>query len=113
MTTRTCLLVIMALSLPLMAAPRQAALSQVQRMVDQLDVTADQKAKLDPLLEEDAKQIRALRDDASLSAEDRQKKRAEIRKATDAKIKPILTDEQWKKLEQLREERKAQQDKKK
>ena len=33
---------------------------------------------------------------------------AEIRAQTDNKIKPILTTEQWKKLEQLREERKQQ-----
>lgn len=77
-------------------------------MIGQLDVTPDQKAKLDPILEEDAKQVRALRDDTALSVEDRQKKTAEIRSNTDAKIKPILTEEQYKKLEQLREERKAQ-----
>jgi protein CpxP len=77
-------------------------------MVDKLNVTADQKAKLDPILDEDAKQVRGLRSDATLSAEDRQKKTAAIRVETDAKIKPILTAEQWKKLEQLREERKTQ-----
>jgi len=48
-------------------------------MVDQLNVSAEQKAKLDPIL---------------------------------AKIKPILTDEQWTKLVQLREDR-SKQDKKK
>ena len=51
--------------------------------------------------------------DAELSAEDRQKKTAAIRADTDTKIKPILTAEQWKKLEQLREERKAQGNSKK
>ena len=45
---------------------------------------------------------------ASLSDEDRQKKTAAIRAETDTKIKPILTAEQWTKLEQLRAERKAQ-----
>jgi Spy/CpxP family protein refolding chaperone len=43
-----------------------------------------------------------------LSAEDRSKKTAEIRRQSDLQLKPILTGEQWKKLEQLREERKAQ-----
>jgi hypothetical protein len=79
-------------------------------MVAQLDLTADQKAKIDPILEEDAKQVRALRGDASPEGAN---KKAEIRKATDAKIKPILTDAQWKKQGQLRDDRKKQDRKKK
>jgi protein CpxP len=93
----------------LAATPQKAPPSQVQRMVDQLNVTADQKAKLDPILEEDSRQVRALRGDTSAAAVE---KKAAIRKDTDAKIKPILTDEQWKKLVQLREDR-SKQDKKK
>jgi Spy/CpxP family protein refolding chaperone len=98
---------------PVAAAPQRTARSQVQRLVDQLDLTADQKGKLDPILEEDATQVRALRTDTALSDSDRRKKTAEIRSATDAKIKPILTAEQWKKLEQLRDERKQQKKQKK
>lgn len=98
-----------ALTVALAAAPQQAPRSQVQRMVDQLNVTAEQKAKLDPILEEDSKEVRLLRGDTSASAVE---KKAAIRKDTDAKIKPILTDEQWKKLVQLREDR-SKQDKKK
>jgi periplasmic protein CpxP/Spy len=101
------LLPAVAISMSLIAAPPQPR-SQIQNMVDKLNVTAEQKAKLDPILEVDARQVRALRDDSALSAEDRQKKTAAIRAETDQKIKPILTAEQWKKLEQLREERKAQ-----
>jgi protein CpxP len=93
-------------------AAQHAPKSQVQRIVDQLNLTLDQKAKADPFLEEDAKKIRALRDDSSLSAEDRKKKSAEIRKGTVAKLKPILTDGQWKQFEQLREERQKQSKKK-
>ncbi len=96
------------LSLGLAAAPQGAPRSQIQNMVDKLDVTADQKTKLDPILDADAKAVRALRNDSALSAEDRQKKTAAIRADTDAKIKPILTSEQWTKLQQLRAERQAQ-----
>jgi periplasmic protein CpxP/Spy len=93
-------------------AAQHAPKSQVQRLVDQLNLTPDQKAKADPFLEEDGKKIRALRDDSSLSAEDRKKKSAEIRKGTVAKLKPILTEDQWKQFEQLREERQKQSKKK-
>ena len=95
------LLLALALSWALIAAPQ--ARSQMQRMVEQLDLSADQKAKVDPILDDGAKQLRALRGDTSPDAV---KQKAEIRKATDAKIKPLLTGEQWGKLEQLREERK-------
>jgi Spy/CpxP family protein refolding chaperone len=94
----------------LAAAPQSAPPSQIQRMVAQLDLTAEQKSKIDPILEEDAKQVRALRGDTSPEAAN---KKAEIRKATDAKIKPLLTDAQWKKLEQLRADRNQQDRKKK
>jgi Spy/CpxP family protein refolding chaperone len=96
----------LTLSLALSAAPQPR--SQLQNMVDKLNLTADQKVKADPILDADAKQVRALRDDTSLSPEDRSKKTAEIRAQSDVKLKPILTDEQWKKLQQLREERKTQ-----
>jgi protein CpxP len=99
-----------ALTAALAATPQKAPLSQVQRMVEQLNVTAEQKAKLDPILEEDSKQVRLLRGDTSASAAE---KKAAIRKDTDAKIKPILTDEQWTKLVQLREDRSKQGKKKK
>jgi Spy/CpxP family protein refolding chaperone len=90
------------------AMPQNTPRSQIQRMVDQLNVTPEQKAKLDPILDEDAKQVRLLRGDTSAGAAE---KKAAIRKDTDAKIKPILTADQWKKLEELRVER-GNQDKK-
>lgn len=95
-------------SFTLLASPQSGPRSQIQNMVDKLNVTADQKAKLDPILDVDAKQVRALRGDSTLSDEDRQKKTAAIRADTDTKIKPILTAEQWTKLQELRAERKAQ-----
>src|SRR4051812_43669171 len=101
------ILAALTFTLTLLAAPQSTPRSQVQNMVDKLNVSAEQKAKLDPILEADAKQVRAMRGDSSLSDEDRQKKTAAIRAETDAKIKPILTTEQWNRLLELRAERKA------
>ena len=95
-------------SFALLAAPQSGPRSQIQNMIDKLNVTPDQKVKLDPILDVDAKQVRALRSDSSLSDEDRQKKTAAMRAETDKKIKPILTADQWTKLQELRAERKAQ-----
>src|SRR5947208_166940 len=99
------LLPALLLASALSAAPQPN--SALQNMVAKLNVTPDQKTKLDPILDADAKAVRALRGE-SLSDEERQKKTAAIRAETDTKIKPILTDEQWQKLQQLREERKTQ-----
>jgi Spy/CpxP family protein refolding chaperone len=52
--------------------------------------------------------MKALREDTSLSQEDRRAKMKEIRDAMQAKIKEILTPEQYKKWEKhLRQNRKA------
>lgn len=75
-------------ALALAAAPPGTPPSQTQNMVADLALTPDQHVKVDPIL-------------------------AEIRKATDAKIKPILTDAQWQKLEQLRVDRTKQDQTKK
>ncbi len=109
MKTVKYMTLVLALSFALSAAP---ARSQIQRMVDELSLTADQKVKIDPILEEDAKQVRAFRDDTSLSADDRKAKTAKVRHETDAKIKPLLTADQWTKLLQLREDRKKESKKK-
>jgi protein CpxP len=108
MSTRILFLLALAVWPMLAAAPQNTPASPVQRMVSQLNLTADQKAKIDPILADDSKQVRALRD-SGLSTDDQAKKKAEIRKATDDKIKAILTDDQWRKLLELR----AQDDKKK
>lgn len=101
-------LAVLTFAFALLAAPQSGPRSQIQNMVDKLNVTPDQKAKLDPILDIDAKQVRALRGDSALSDEERQKKTAAIRADTDTKIRPILTAEQWTKLQELRAERKAQ-----
>ena len=116
MKTLRTILLCAAAALPALAytAPApQGPRSQVQNMVDKLNVTAEQKAKLDPILDADARQVRALRADSTLSDEDRRKNTAAIRADTDTKIKPILTAEQWTRLEELRVERKAQGSEKK
>jgi Spy/CpxP family protein refolding chaperone len=52
--------------------------------------------------------VRTLRGDSTLSDGERQKKSAAIRAETDTQIKPILTADQWARLQELRAERRAQ-----
>src|ERR1041385_4408621 len=70
---------------------------RVERMATELKLTDDQKTKLTALLEDEAKKMRELRSDASLSKEDRGEKFRAMRAENDAKIKQILTPEQYEK----------------
>ena len=85
---------------------------QLNRIAEQLNLTAEQKGKIEPILKEQGEKIRALRGDQNLSREDRTAKLQEIRKAANAKIKPILTADQtrkWEEMQQRREQRRGQQ----
>jgi Spy/CpxP family protein refolding chaperone len=62
-----------------------------------LELTPEQKNKLRPILDEEAKQYAELRTQRELTPQDRTAKAKDIREAIGAKVKPILTPEQWEK----------------
>jgi periplasmic protein CpxP/Spy len=76
---------------------------RMQQLSEELKLTAEQKAKLKPIFEGEAEKMRALRDDTSLTPEQRRDKYRELREASAAKIKPILTAEQKEKWDKLQE----------
>jgi Spy/CpxP family protein refolding chaperone len=78
---------------------------RVDRMNTEVTLTADQKTKVTALFEEDAKKMRELRQDTSMSQEDRRAKGRELREASDKKLKEILTPAQWDKWEKARPQR--------
>ena len=77
--------------------------AQLERMSQALNLTDDQKAKIKPILENQDKQMQQLRQDTSVSQEDRRSKFQEIRQNTMSQIKPILSSDQQKKLESMHE----------
>jgi periplasmic protein CpxP/Spy len=74
--------------------------SRVDAMATQLNLTDDQKTKVTALFEEDAKKMRELRADTTLSKEERGQKARATQKEHDQKLKAILTPEQWEKWQQ-------------
>jgi protein CpxP len=70
----------------------------LDQIAKELNLTDDQKTKMKAALEDQQKQIHALREDTSLSTEDKRAKAKTIREATQAKLKEILTPEQFEKL---------------
>ncbi len=77
---------------------------RLERMSKQLNLTDDQKAKLKPILADEAAKMKDLRADTSVSREDRRTKMADIRKDIDAKIKGVLTADQYTKWEEARKQ---------
>lgn len=69
-----------------------------------LSLTKDQKAKIRPILENQRQQMRALRQDSSLSQQEKRARFMEIRSKTIDQIRPILTEEQRATLEQLQKQ---------
>jgi Spy/CpxP family protein refolding chaperone len=67
---------------------------QVQRLAKHLQLTSDQQNQLLPILAQRSDQVKALRNDASLSATDRRAKMRELRQESNTQIRNVLTDSQ-------------------
>ncbi len=71
------------------------------RLAEQLNLTSEQKTKVDAILQDQRSQMMALRQDSSMSQEDRRDKMQGIQKTTHSKIRDLLTDEQKEKFDQM------------
>ena len=77
---------------------------RVENLSKQLNLTDDQKSKGRALFEDEMKQREALRQDASLSREDRFAKMREINESTRKQMDQILTADQKKKYDAMMRE---------
>jgi Spy/CpxP family protein refolding chaperone len=76
---------------------------------DELQLTPDQKQKIAAVVDDENKQISAVRDDNSISLEQKQQKVLTIRQAGTPKIKAILTPDQLQKLAAIQQRMRDQQ----
>ncbi len=72
-----------------------------EAIAKQLELTDDQKPKAKAVIDAQQKQMRELRGDTSLSQEDRRAKGKTIRDEATAKLKEILTPEQFAKYQKM------------
>ena len=96
---------------PAVAAPQQAQAEgqhrqfdpnrQVRHMAKKLNLTADQQQQLLPILTERNQQMQAIRNDSSLSQQDRHAKMLAAREDSQSKIKALLTPDQQKTYDQM------------
>ncbi len=80
---------------------------QLQHMTKKLNLSDDQKAKLKPILEDQRRQMEQVRNDSSLSREDRFSKMRELRESRDSQIKQVLNEDQQKKFDKLQQDQRG------
>ena len=74
---------------------------KLQMMTKDLNLSADQQAKIKPLLENESQQMQALHQNSSLSKEDRMSQMQQIRQSTNQQVKSELNTDQQKKFQQM------------
>src|SRR5215472_5940695 len=78
--------------------------AKLQHISTELNLTDAQKQQLQPILQSEAQEIKAVKSDASLSDDQKQAKAKEIHQNYKSQISSILTPDQQKKLATMREE---------
>ncbi len=77
---------------------------RVKMLADRLGLNDDQQAKVKSILTDTQKQIQSIRDDSSLSQEDRREKMRSLRESTNSKIREVLNDDQKKKFDEMQQQ---------
>ena len=89
--------------------PQQSAASQIDEhmsmLTQRLDLTADQQAKLRPIVQQMMDRRQKLLEDKSLTDEERHRKMEALHEKALRQARTYLTDEQNKKLDALKQER--------
>jgi Spy/CpxP family protein refolding chaperone len=78
----------------LTTAKPNKAVERLQAQLQPLNLTDEQKAKVDAIIQDSEKSAADLRKDKAITKEDRQTERQELRQATLEKVRAVLTPEQ-------------------
>jgi len=82
--------------------------TRLDHLNEMLNLTADQQDKVKPILEQESGELSRLRNNPSVSRKEKIKELKQAVEKSDQKMKPILTTDQWQKLQQIREKQKVQ-----
>ena len=87
---------------------KQEAMQKLEKMATALQLTPAQKKQVAPVLMEEAPKLKALKSDTSMRPMQKAMQMRQIANDTDAKLKPILTPQQYQTWEQMREQERQQ-----
>ena len=79
----------------------ESAEQHLQMLSEKLNLTDDQKAKLKPILQDQMQQMKAVREDSSLSEDQKRAKMKSIHESLHDQINAVLTPEQQAKFKQM------------
>lgn len=82
-------------------AGRMGGERQLEFLTKKLNLTSDQQTQIKAINDDSRKQMMALRDDSSLSQDDRRSKMMDLHKSSQDKIRGVLTDDQKTKYDEL------------
>jgi periplasmic protein CpxP/Spy len=72
--------------------------NRIDELAERLQLTADQKTKVQEIFSDTREQLRAAR-------QEMEPRMAEIRRQADGRLQTVLTPEQWEKFQRIRDER--------
>jgi periplasmic protein CpxP/Spy len=78
---------------------------QVKRMTKQLSLNDDQQQKIKPILEDQRQQMQQLRNDSSLSQDEKFSKMRDVHEKASSEIKALLNQDQQKKFDEIQQKR--------
>jgi Spy/CpxP family protein refolding chaperone len=85
-------------------AQNQAAMSKARAIAQQLNLTPQQKAKILPILADEAPKVEAIKNNSSLSGIQKMQQIRAIHQQTDPQMKAILSPAQYQKLQAIRQQ---------
>jgi Spy/CpxP family protein refolding chaperone len=91
--------------LPVQTSFAQNKAAKLQAISQQLDLTPQQKAKVLPILADEAPKVEAIKNDNSLSKIQKVQQLRAIHQQTDPQMKAILSPAQYQKLQAIRQQR--------
>ena len=83
-------------------APSEYFSQKLEHLSEKLDLTPVQQARIKPILEQEAGEAGQIIANPVLSREDKLNKLEKIVRSSDAKLKPILSTDQWQTLKNMR-----------
>jgi hypothetical protein len=90
--------------LPAATSFAQNKAAKVQAIAQQLDLTPQQKVKFLPILADEGPKVEAIKNNSSLSKVQKIQQIRAIHRQTDPQIKAILSQEQYQKLQAIRQQ---------
>jgi hypothetical protein len=89
-------------------APGEYFSQKLAHLSEKLDLTPVQRAKIKPILEQEAGEAGQITANSVLSREDKLNKLEKIVRSSDAKLKPILSTDQWQTLQDMRKKQRQE-----